>query len=95
MSKELKALHNVGPATLKYLKLLGINSVEELAKQDAGKLYRRLQVAQRKYKDPCTWDLFHAIIHEAKTGKATDWWEWTDKRKKLQPAGKIKKFEKK
>jgi hypothetical protein len=66
--------------------------VETLAKQDASDLYWKLQATLRKKVDPCMWDLFAAIIHEAKTKEKTDWWEWTDKRKELQAVGKIKQY---
>jgi len=79
--KELKDLRNVGPAALSDLEQLGISSVEELKSQDATELYRRLEKLTKSRQDPCVWDVFAAIIHEAKTGEATNWWEWTKKRK--------------
>lgn len=85
--KELQDLKNVGKATLKDLKLLKIHSVEELAGQDATELFQKLEVVTGTHHDPCVWDVFAAIIHEAETGKPTSWWSWTEKRKALQKSG--------
>lgn len=89
-AKELQDLKNVGKATLADLSLLGIGSVKELALQDATELFHRMEKKTGKRQDPCVWDVFAAIIHEAKTGKPTVWWDWTVKRKALQKAGKFK-----
>ena len=82
-------LKNVGKATLMDLHILGIHSVEDLASHDATQLFQRLELETGKRQDPCVWDVFAAIIHEAKTGKATSWWEWTVKRKTLQKNGEL------
>lgn len=87
--KNLQDLKNVGKATLADLHLLGIYSVKELASQDATQLFERLEQKTGKRQDPCVWDVFAAIIHEAKTGEATSWWEWTSQRKTLQKTGKL------
>jgi hypothetical protein len=78
---ELYTLKNVGKATFKDLELLGISSISELAKANADELYSRLQVLTGQRQDPCVWDVFAAIIHEAKTGEKTPWWQWTPDRK--------------
>lgn len=81
---ELMTLMNVGPAILKDLQLLGIHSIFELAKADPDQLFETLQVKTGHPHDPCVWDVFAAIIHEAKTGEETPWWHWTPIRKKRQ-----------
>ena len=82
MSKsELLNLKNVGPATLKDLELLGIFTVRQLAEEDPDELYKRLQGITGQKHDPCVWDIFAAIIYEAKTGEKTPWWQWTKVRK--------------
>ncbi len=88
--KRLQDLKNVGKATLGDLKVLGIDSVEELAEQEPTELFHRLQKLTHARQDPCVWDLFAAIIHEAKTGEATVWWAWTSTRKELQRMGRLK-----
>lgn len=87
--KELKDLRNVGKATLQDLSLLGIKSVDDLAHQDATHLFHELERKTQHRQDPCVWDVFAAIIHEANTGEATNWWDWTEKRKALQKSGKL------
>lgn len=87
--KELRDLKNVGKATLADLHLLGIDSVKQLASQDATELFHKIEQKSGKRHDPCVWDVFAAIIHEAKTGEPTVWWEWTAQRKALQKAGKL------
>lgn len=88
-AKELRDLKNVGKATLADLHLLGIYSVKELSSQDATELFHRMEKESGQRQDPCVWDVFAAIIHEAKTGDQTAWWEWTDQRKVLQKSGKL------
>lgn len=80
-NNELRSLMNLGPATQKDLALLGITTIDQLAKADADELYERLQKITRKKHDPCVWDLFAAIIHEANTGEKKPWWHWTPIRK--------------
>ncbi len=79
---ELLSLQNVGKATFKDLEILGITSIQQLALADPDELYARLQSLTGQKHDPCVWDVFAAIIHEAKTGEKTPWWEWTKVRKK-------------
>ncbi|WP_041418972.1 helix-hairpin-helix domain-containing protein [Simkania negevensis] len=83
IAKQLKDLQNVGKATLKDLEVLGIDTIELLAEQDPTFLFQELERRTQKQHDPCVWDVFAAIIHEAKTGTPTKWWEWTVKRKAL------------
>lgn len=87
--KTLKDLRNVGKATLEDLKILGIHTVEELARQNPTFLFHQLEKLTQSRQDPCVWDVFAAIIHEASTGEATNWWEWTKKRKDLQKNGQL------
>lgn len=87
MKSELLSLKNVGSATYEDLTKLGIHSIKELAKADPDQLFIELQNITRKKQDPCVWDVFAAIIHEAKTGVAQPWWEWTKERKKRQKNG--------
>lgn len=92
MAHELLTLKNVGKATFQDLQLLGINSIAELAKAEADELYLRLQQITKQQHDPCVWDVFAAIIHEAKTGEKQSWWHWTKIRKERQAAGTFVSF---
>ena len=87
--RNLEDLKNVGKATLRDLHVLGISSVEELAHRDATQLFEQLENQTGCRHDPCVWDVFAAIIHEAKTGEPTSWWTWTARRKILQKTGKL------
>jgi hypothetical protein len=78
---ELLALANIGPAMRRDFRLLGIDTVAELARQDADKLYLKLSALTGHRQDPCVWDTFAAAIHQAKTGEAKPWWTWTKVRK--------------
>lgn len=90
--KELIDLKNVGKATLKDLKLLDIYTVEKLAAQDPTELFHKLERLTKSRQDPCVWDVFAAIIHEAKGGEPTVWWKWTKKRKEMQKKGLFQHF---
>ncbi len=79
---ELFQLKNVGPATFKDLQLLGIQSITELKTQNPDHLYAEIQRITQTKHDPCVWDVFAAIIHEAKTGEKLPWWHWSPIRKK-------------
>lgn len=89
MMQALCDLKNVGKATLQDLKLLDIHTVEKLKLQDPTFLFQELERRTHKRQDPCVWDVFAAIIHEAKTKQGTRWWEWTSYRKSLQKSGEF------
>lgn len=76
-TQELLKLQNVGKATFKDLELLGISSIQQLAQADPDELFNRLGTLTKQAQNPCVWDVFAAIIHEAKTGEKTPWWKWT------------------
>ena len=78
---ELLVLANIGPAMRADLARLGIDTVAQLARHDADKLYLKLNRVTRRRHDPCVWDVFAAAVHQARTGEATPWWRWTKVRK--------------
>ena len=88
-SDELSTLANVGPATRRDLTLLGVDNIGQLARQDADELYLRLSKLTGCRQDPCVWDVFAAIVHQAKTGEARAWWTFTPVRKERQKNGKF------
>ena len=85
----LAALRNIGPAMLRDLHLLRIRSVAQLARCDADRLYLRLERLSGQRQDPCVWDTFAAAIHQAKTGEAMPWWQFTTERKRRQFEGSV------
>jgi hypothetical protein len=87
-SDELSLLRNVGPSIREDLRKLGIKTVAQLAEQAPEELYMRLQSITGVPHDPCVWDVFAAIVHEAKTQEKLDWWHFTPARKQLQKSRK-------
>jgi len=86
---QLRDLRNIGKAMLKDFALLDIKSVEQLACCDADDLYARIQTLTNSRHDPCVWDTYAAAIHQAKTGDALAWWEFTKVRKERMAAGRF------
>lgn len=84
---ELFSLMNVGKAIHADLIQLKIYSITSLSTQEPDQLYLKLQKITHSKQAPCVWDVFAAIIHEARTGAKTPWWHWTPVRKKRQAAG--------
>jgi len=58
----------------KDLNLPNIHSIEQLAMADPNVLYVQLKTITGTHQDPCIWDVFVAIIHEARTGEKSTWW---------------------
>ena len=78
---EFLELPNIGPATAADLQRLGVTSIGKLKKCDPHELYDRLAKMDGKAHDICVLDVFHAIIHNAKTGDSKMWWEFSQMRK--------------
>ncbi len=77
VTSELLSLRNVGKATLEDLTQLGITGISQLAAADPDERFMWLEKLTQKKQDPCVWDVFAAIIHEAITGEKTPWWQWS------------------
>lgn len=84
---ELSRLRNIGKAMRKDFELLGISSVRQLARCDADKLYGKIQELTGTRHDPCVWDTYAAAIHQAKSGEALPWWDFTHVRKEREARG--------
>jgi nucleotidyltransferase/DNA polymerase involved in DNA repair len=85
----LDELRNIGKAMLKDFELLKVTSVKQLAKCDADKLYAKIQTLTGARHDPCVWDTYAAAIHQAQTGEALPWWDFTKVRKEREVKGKF------
>jgi hypothetical protein len=83
-SDELSGLRNIGKAMRQDFELLGIKSVQQLSRCNADTLYAKIQSPTTTRHDPCVWDTYAAAIHQAKTGEALPWWEFTKVRKSLE-----------
>jgi hypothetical protein len=81
---ELFSLQNVGKAVYEDLQLLGISSISQLAQADPDELYERLGSLTGTTPNPCMWDVLASIVHEARTGVKTPWFQWTAVRKQRQ-----------
>lgn len=85
--RELLGLRNIGPAMKRDFDRLGIRSRAQLARADADALYLKLQRITGQRHDPCVWDTFAAAIHQARTGEALPWWQFTRTRKQRTAEG--------
>jgi hypothetical protein len=83
---KLSDLRNVGPAALSDFTVLGIETIAQLQTCEPSKLYHDLQRLTGKRQDPCVYDVFAAVVHQAKTGEAKNWWAFTGERKLIQKA---------
>jgi hypothetical protein len=83
--KELRDLISIGPAMVRDFQLLGVDSVEKLAKQDPGKLYKRLCRVTGQHQDICVLDAFRAGVAQARDPnlptEKCQWWYWSRRRK--------------
>jgi nucleotidyltransferase/DNA polymerase involved in DNA repair len=83
--RQLKELISIGPAMLRDFELLGIRSVEQLAKRDAKKMYDKLRRVARQHQDICVLDTFEAAVAQARNPRLPvqqcQWWWWSAKRK--------------
>ncbi len=76
---------NVGKAMTRDFQLLGFQTPQALAGQDAFKLYQRLSKLTATRQDPCVLDTFMAVVDFMDGGTPKAWWEFTEARKKRHP----------
>jgi len=83
--RALGDLISIGPATLRDFKLLGVNSVAELARQNPEKLYGKLRRVTGQRPDICVLDTFRAGVAQAHNprlpAEQRKWWYWSRRRK--------------
>lgn len=81
----LRRLRGVGPSILRDFEMLGVRSVEQLARQDGRKLYDRLCLLTGQRQDPCVLDTFRCAVAQARDPQLPreqqDWWWWSRQRK--------------
>lgn len=84
-TRKLSDLYSVGPATVRDLQVLGINSVDKLKRRKAESLYKALCTKTNAQHDPCVIDVFRAAIEQAKdpdlSPEKSCWWYWSNVRK--------------
>jgi hypothetical protein len=82
---ELRDLISIGPAMVRDFKLLGVDSVAALARQDPESLYKKLCRVTGQQQDICVLDTFRAAVAQARNprlpGEQCQWWYWSRRRK--------------
>lgn len=84
---NLSEIPNVGPATTRYLNLIGIRAPFELIGQDPYELFRLLCRETGKKFDPCLADVFISAVRFMEGAPPHDWWFYTPERKKVMRSG--------
>jgi hypothetical protein len=84
-TRELEDLISIGPAMLREFELLGIRSVEHLARQSPRRLYEKLGCVAGRHQDICVLDVFCAAVAQARNPRLPagqcQWWYWSKRRK--------------
>ncbi|HET7873161.1 MAG TPA: helix-hairpin-helix domain-containing protein [Terriglobales bacterium] len=84
-TRRLQDLMSVGPAMLADFELLGIKSVQQLARHDPRRLYQRLCRLTGQRIDVCCQDVFSAAVAQARNpllpAEQCQWWYWSRQRK--------------
>ena len=83
--RGLKDLISVGPAMVRDFNLLGVHSVEQLARRNPEKMYEKLCEVTGQAQDICCLDVFRAAVAQAKDprlpAEQCEWWYWSRRRK--------------
>lgn len=79
--ESLTDLPNVGPSIAADLRLLGIDTPQQLIGHDGFTLYRRLCDITQTRQDPCVLDVMLALVDFANGAEARPWWHYTEQRK--------------
>ena len=83
--RRLQDLVSVGPAMVRDFELLGIRTVEQLARRNPEKLYEQLCLRSGKAQDICCLDVFRAAVAQANNPnlpvEKRQWWYWSRQRK--------------
>lgn len=83
--RRLEDLVSVGPAMRRDFELLGIHTVEQLARHEPVRLYEKLCQVTAQSRDICCLDAFNAAVAQARNPRLPadrcQWWYWSRKRK--------------
>lgn len=89
--RTLASLVSIGPAMLRDFELLGIRSVDELARAEPDELFERLCRLTNSRQDPCVLDTFYAAVAQARDpdlpAPMRVWWYWSRQRKAAEGKG--------
>jgi hypothetical protein len=91
----LLALRSVGVAALRDMRLLGVNTVSELAASDPQEMYNRLCALTGKKIDICQYDLFCCAVAQARNpqlpGEQEEWHWWSRQRLAQRQKSKMRR----
>ncbi len=83
--RRLVELISIGPAMLRDFDLLGIKTVQQLARQNPVRLYQKLCRITGQRVDICCQDVFSAAVAQARNPllppEQCQWWYWSRQRK--------------
>ncbi|ABK46719.1 helix-hairpin-helix domain-containing protein [Shewanella mangrovisoli] len=79
--KRLTDLPNIGKACAADLRLLGIESPEQLLGQDPYEMYSRINRLTGQIQDPCMLDVFISVTRFMAGDDPKPWWYYTEERK--------------
>jgi predicted RecB family nuclease len=89
--RQLQDLVSIGPAMLRDFKMLGIQTVGQLARRSPEKLYEKLCMVTGQAQDICCLDVFRAAVAQAKDpllpAEQCAWWYWSRKRRRALGKG--------
>jgi hypothetical protein len=80
--RKLEDLPNIGKAMAGDLRIIDIDTPEQLIGRDAFEMHRALCEKTGHKQDPCVIDVFMSVVHFANSGEALPWWKFTDERKR-------------
>ena len=95
-NRKLADLDSIGPAMLRDFELLGVRSVEQLARRKPEKLYEELCARTGRAVDICCLDVFRCAVAQARSrifgtrlpAAQRNWWYWSRQRKKAETTDK-------
>ena len=79
--KDFVEIPNVGDATARYLRMLGLNEPFELVGRDPYLMYDELCGIAGKGFDPCLLDVFISSVRFMEGAAPRKWWYYTEERK--------------
>jgi len=85
--RRLEDVPNIGKAVADNLRLIGVNTPEDLRGKKSLTLYDKVCKKTDVRHDPCMLDVFMAAVDYVEGAPATPWWFYTPERKR----GKFKK----
>ena len=83
---DLEDIPNVGPAIADNLRLIGVQSPQDLLGKDPYTMYDDLCDTTGDRHDPCVIDVFIAAVRFMAGERAKPWWKYTAERKRALAA---------